>query len=101
MKCSDVQKQLIPFIDDKLSIRELDEFLRHMDSCPNCREEYDVYYTMLMGMRYLESDSHGELRMDSEKKLLSAEDYLLKYKILFVVKIICFIMICVGAVLLL
>lgn len=96
MKCREVQSRLIPFIDDQLSVHELDAFLQHMDSCANCREEYDVYYTMLMGMRYLESDSAGELRMDSEKKLRAAEDALLKYKIVFVVKIILLVIIFIG-----
>lgn len=101
MKCREVQKRLIPFIDDQLSVHELDAFLQHMDSCENCREEYDVYYTMLMGMRYLENDSAGELKMDSEKKLRAAEDALLKYKIVFAVKIILLVIIFIGAMLLL
>lgn len=101
MKCREVQKLLIPFIDDKLSVQELDAFLLHMDSCENCREEYDVYYIMLMGMRYLESDSAGELKMDSQKKLRAAEDVLLKYKIIYVVKIILLVILFIGAMLLL
>lgn len=101
MKCREVQTLLIPFIDDKLSVHELDAFLQHMDSCANCREEYDVYYTMLMGMRYLESDSAGELKMDSEKKLRAAEDALLKYKVLLTVKVILLIIIFIGAMILL
>ncbi|MCH5269050.1 MAG: zf-HC2 domain-containing protein [Lachnospiraceae bacterium] len=101
MKCREAQKLLIPFIDDKLNAKELEAFLQHMDSCANCREEYDVYYTMLMGMRYLESDSAGELKMNSEKKLRAAEDALLKYKIVFVVKVILLIIIFVGAMMLL
>ncbi len=98
MKCREIEKRFIPFIDDRLSIRDLECFLRHMDSCPACREEYDVYYTMIMGMRYLESDSPMELRVDSEQKLRYAEDYLLKYKIIFAEKVLCFLLLCFGAV---
>ena len=67
--------------------------------CPDCKEEYDVYYTMLMGMRFLESDNMSALKMDSEQKLLSAEDYLYKYKIKFIAKILCFVLLCVGMIL--
>lgn len=49
--------KIYPFIDDKLSKRELDAFLHHMEECPDCKEEYDIYYTMIMGMRYLEEDN--------------------------------------------
>ena len=78
---------------------DLDAFLYHMEHCPDCKEEYDVYYTMLMGMRFLESDNMSALKMDSEQKLLSAEDYLYKYKIKFIAKILCFVLLCVGMIL--
>ena len=98
MKCKEIQRKYIPFIDDNLSIRELDEFLKHLQTCKNCREEYDIYYTMIMGMRYLESDnSKTEFKIDSEQKLKSAEDYLIKYRILYAEKIILFIVICIGS----
>lgn len=101
MDCREVQKVFIPFIDDQLSIRDLEAFLKHMETCENCREEYDVYYTMIAGMRYLESDSADAFRFDSKQKLQSAEDYLMKYKILFAEKIIIFVLMCIAAVLLL
>lgn len=97
--CMETQKHVIPFIDDQLSISDLDAFLYHMEHCPDCKEEYDVYYTMLMGMRFLESDNMSALKMDSEEKLLSAEDYLYKYKIKFIAKILCFVLLCVGMIL--
>ena len=56
---------------------------------------------MIMGMRYLESDnSKTEFKIDSEQKLKSAEDYLIKYRILYAEKIILFIVICIGAIIL-
>ena len=98
MKCKEIQSKYIPFIDDKLSIHELEEFLKHLRSCKNCREEYDIYYTMIMGMRYLESDSSKtKFTIDSEQKLKSAEDYLIKYRILYAQKKLIFIVICIGA----
>ena len=87
--CMETQKHVIPFIDDQLSISDLDAFLYHMEHCPDCKEEYDVYYTMLMGMRFLESDNMSALKMD----------YLYKYKIKFIAKILCFVLLCVGMIL--
>ena len=48
---------------------------------------------------FLESDNMSALKMDSEQKLLSAEDYLYKYKIKFIAKILCFVLLCVGMIL--
>lgn len=101
MDCKELQKKYIPFIDDQLSIKDLDAFLRHMDSCRECREEYDIYYTMIMGMRYLDEEENiSHFKIDSEQKLRSAADYLLKYRILQVEKILLFVVLCMGAVLL-
>ena len=99
MDCREVQKSFIPFIDDKLSIRDLEAFLNHLESCEHCREEYDVYYTMIAGMRYLESDNPDAFRFGSEQKLESAQEYLFQYKVVFVEKLIVFSLLCIAAVL--
>lgn len=101
MVCKDVQQKFIPFIDDQLSIRDLDAFLQHIDTCDECREEYDVYYTMIMGMRYLDEEETGvQFKIDSGQKLRSAADYLMKYRILRIEKLLLFGVICMGVVLL-
>ena len=33
--CMETQKHVIPFIDDQLSISDLDAFLYHMEHCPD------------------------------------------------------------------
>lgn len=102
MQCKEVQSKFIPFINDELNHKELKEFLAHIHQCKDCQEEYDIYYIMIMGMRYLESDnSKTELEIDSEQRIREAEDYLLQYKILQAEKIILFVVLCIGLVLLL
>ena len=102
MECKEIQKLFIPFIDDKLSVSDLAVFLHHMDTCRECREEYDIYYTVIMGMRYLdERQNISEFRLDSEQKLHSAADYLLKYRILLLEKYILLAVLCIGVILLL
>lgn len=102
MDCKEVQKKYIPFIDDMLSVKELESFLKHMDQCHDCREEYDIYYTMIMGMRYLENDNFkGMDWTDSERKLKYALDYLRKYRILRLEKIILLAVLCIGCAVLL
>ncbi len=101
MECKDVQQKFIPFIDDQLCIRDLDAFLQHISECEECREEYDVYYTMIMGMRYLDEEETGtQFKIDSGQKLRSAADYLMKYRILLVEKLLLFGVICIGVILL-
>lgn len=99
MDCKEAQKKCIPFIDDKLGVRELGAFLRHMDECQDCREEYDIYYTMIMGTRYLEDDS-AKYWVDSGEKLSYAQDYLTKYRILYWEKITILVILCIGCMIL-
>ena len=102
MECKEIQKLFIPFIDDKLSVSDLAAFLDHMDTCKECREEYDIYYTVIMGMRYLdERQNISEFKLDSEQKLHSAADYLLKDRILLLEKYILLAVLCIGVILLL
>lgn len=102
MQCKDVQSKFIPFINDELSYKELKEFLEHIRQCKNCLEDYDFYYTMIIGMRYLDSDnSKAEIEIDSKQQLNDAEHYLVQYKILQGEKILLLIAICIGLVLLL
>ncbi len=102
MQCKDVENKFIPFIDEELDYKELKAFLEHIRQCENCYEEYDFYYTMIMGMRYLENDnSKAEFTIDSERQLDEAEHYILQYKILRGEKILLLIAICAGLVLLL
>ena len=102
MECKEIQKLFIPFIDDKLSVSDLAAFLDHMDTCKECREEYDIYYTVIMGMRYLdERQNISEFKLDSDQKVHSAAVYLLKYRILLLEKYILLAVLCIGVILLL
>ncbi|MFV0342293.1 MAG: anti-sigma factor family protein [Anaerocolumna sp.] len=56
MNCIEVQRLILPFINDELSIKQLDEFLHHINSCPNCKEELEVHYILLSGMKQLDDD---------------------------------------------
>lgn len=99
MKCKEIQKLFIPFIDDRLSVKELEAFLEHMETCRDCREEYEIYYTMIMGMRYLEEDGAKDNWTDPWEKLYYAQDYLKKYRILRWEKTAILVMLCIGCIL--
>ena len=100
MECKEIQQKYIPFIDDKLSRRELDAFLHHMEECPDCREEYGVYYTMIMGMRYLEEDGLKSSEwVSAEDKLAYAQEYLRHFRIMRMQKLILLLILCVAIIL--
>ncbi|MEY8351942.1 zf-HC2 domain-containing protein [Lachnospiraceae bacterium 54-53] len=57
MTCKEVERLVMPYINDELTDEELQEFLEHMESCPNCREELEIYFTVDVGIRQLDSEA--------------------------------------------
>jgi len=102
MNCRETQKLFIPFIDDRLELKELEEFLHHMEECKECREEYEVYYTLIAGMRYLEEDSgKGGNWIAPGEKLQAAQDDLFRRHVRRWEKIAVLLVICIGIIFLL
>jgi hypothetical protein len=55
------------FIDKKLPEEKVNDFVRHIKNCPNCSEELEIYYTLIVGTRQL--DNNEELSKDFDKDL--------------------------------
>ena len=58
MTCTETQSLIKAFINDELNINEQEEFIQHIESCPNCREELEVYYAILTAMKQLDEDKN-------------------------------------------
>lgn len=56
MKCEDSLTKIEAYIHDKMSYRELEDFLEHIKECPDCYDELETYYTITVGMKYLEEE---------------------------------------------
>ena len=54
MTCREAQKLVMPYINKEISDEDLAEFLKHIDSCEECREELEIYFTVDVGIRQLE-----------------------------------------------
>lgn len=76
MNCSTAQKLIPDFLDDDLDNQELADFLGHIESCPECKEELTIQFLVKVGMQRLEdgntfnlSRELDNLLADSRKKL--------------------------------
>lgn len=56
MTCLEAQSMITAFIEEKLEEEELERFISHMRSCPDCKEELEVYYTLMIGMKQLDEN---------------------------------------------
>ncbi len=67
MTCLEAQSNIMAFIDKKLPDDKVTEFVRHVKHCPNCMEELEIHYTLIVGMREL--DNNKELSTNFKKDL--------------------------------
>lgn len=56
MKCEEVLTKIDAYINDTMSYKEMEEFLDHIKGCPECYDELETYYTISIGMKYLEEE---------------------------------------------
>lgn len=55
LTCKETEKMVMPYINEQLDEQELERFLNHVDGCPACKEELEIYYTVSVGLRQLDS----------------------------------------------
>ncbi len=67
MTCLEAQSNIMAFVDKKLPDDKISDFVRHMKYCPNCSEELEIYYTLIVGMRQL--DNNEDLSHNFKKDL--------------------------------
>lgn len=82
MTCMKAQSLITPFINDKLDIKDMEEFLNHIKTCKECREELEVYYISLTAMKQLDEDKQlsDDFNQDLANKLESAHEKVMHVK---------------------
>ena len=76
MTCMEAEKMVIPYINDQLSVTELEDFIEHIKTCENCREELMVD----VGLKKLdEADGTYDIVGDLKRKLESSEAVLRRF----------------------
>lgn len=67
MNCQEAQSKIISFINEALNQEDTKAFIHHVRSCPNCWDELEINYILLVGMQQLDD---GEiLSADFQKEL--------------------------------
>lgn len=57
MDCKRAMELIVPFINEQLNPEEMEAFLNHIDSCPECREELEVNYSLMTAMKQLDENT--------------------------------------------
>ncbi|MCI8951557.1 MAG: zf-HC2 domain-containing protein [Lachnospiraceae bacterium] len=88
MECKEAERLVMPYIQDELPTSVLEEFLEHVEACPDCQEELEIYFTVAEGLRHLEEET-GNYNIKGEmERVLEASHQ--RVSITRMVKIICY-----------
>lgn len=83
MKCIEAQQLVKPYIKRQLSDREMEGFLDHVEHCPECYDELEIYFVIYETMED-SSDEGGRDTYNFQEKLQqdmkSARRYLYRRK---------------------
>ena len=60
MTCREAELLVRPYIKNELTDDQIKEFIRHVRSCPSCREELETYFTIYTTLDVLDSDRAAE-----------------------------------------
>ena len=64
MDCKTIQKMILPFDHERLSTKEEEIFIQHIENCDDCKEELEIHYIVSYGL----SDDDENIKVKQEYK---------------------------------
>ena len=84
LSCYEVQHSIKEYLLEEMSVEEAAAFVKHVRSCPACREELEEYYAFSSALMQLEALDDGEEKgnffLNIEKRLERTELAVMKQK---------------------
>ena len=72
MDCKETEKMIPAYLLNELEGKELDLFMEHIESCPECKEELSIQFLVSEGMEQLEAGNNFNLQKALQVKLEGA-----------------------------
>lgn len=100
MTCFEAQCLITPFINEELALLQLEDFIEHINHCADCKEDLEVYFTLLNGMKQLDENKNrtNNFQVDLEGFIHKQEEKILQEKSKKIQKriILCLFMLLLG-----
>ena len=84
LTCHQVQHSIKEYLMDEMSPEDAEAFVKHVRSCPVCREEVEEYYAFSSALMQLEALDEGEEKgnffLNIEKRLERTELAAIRFK---------------------
>ncbi|MEG2349532.1 MAG: zf-HC2 domain-containing protein [Hungatella sp.] len=87
MTCKETQSLVMPYIHQELTDEKMDEFLEHIETCKDCKEELEIYYTVEVGIRQLDTDNGNyNIKGTMESDIFMSKQRLATLRILNIIR---------------
>ncbi len=65
MECKHVQSLIPQYLADELESRELEAFIRHVETCPECYDELETYFMLNRALKFLDDENGSSYNLKS------------------------------------
>jgi hypothetical protein len=73
MDCKEAEKMIPAFLAKELDNNSLKQFLKHVESCSECKEELTIQYLVMTGATLLERGQSFDLRKAMDELIAEGE----------------------------
>lgn len=80
MNCKEAEKMIPVFLQDDLDNKMLEQFIEHIESCPECMEELSIQFLVSEGLERLEAGNNFNLKNALEDRVKTAENEIKVYR---------------------
>lgn len=82
MKCKEFEKNIPIFINSQMEYTDLKEFVEHVNTCAECREELDIQLLVSEGIARLSDGGTLDLRHEMDERMGAAYHDIKRHKTL-------------------
>lgn len=88
ISCSECEKMIYPYLDNALSISDIEIIYNHIKNCPSCMEELTIQFLVTEGIEAVDKSDNYNLVKSLNNKLRDTERLLQRARISRVVTVI-------------
>lgn len=81
MTCKEAEQLVQGYIKGDLEGKQLKRFVEHVQTCDNCFEELEIYYTVFEGLQQLESGASINIGKEISNRLMMSERKIRQYSL--------------------
>ena len=75
MNCQEAERLVTSYIHGELDEDTLEEFLEHIETCENCQEELEIYFTVDSGIRQLDDADNYNIKGELDELLEASKQH--------------------------